>query len=257
MTVAQAHGGALGGRDELAEAVEDRGRAVEVGRVGRDRLDRRPPHLGLQRGRRALGHDAAVVDDPDAVGEDVGLLQVLRGQEDGHAVLARQPADLAPERGAALDVEAGRRLVEEEDLRPVHERERQVEPALHPARVAAHLAVGGLAQADAAEQLVGALRPLGARDPLQRGLQAQVLAAGQERVERGLLQRRADVHPHLRALLDDVEAGDARAARGRRQQRRQHVHGRRLAGAVRAEEAVDLAGLRRRGRSRRPRAGLS
>ena len=48
---------------------------------------------------------------------------------------------------------------------------------------------------------------------------------------------------HLRPLLDDVEAGDARRAGGRRQQRRQHVHRRRLAGAVRAEEAVDLAGL--------------
>ena len=33
VTVAQAHGSALGGRDELAETVEDRGRAVEVGRL--------------------------------------------------------------------------------------------------------------------------------------------------------------------------------------------------------------------------------
>ena len=43
--------------------------------------------------------------------------------------------------------------------RAVHQREREVEAALHPARVAAHLAVGGLAQADAAEQLVRALAP--------------------------------------------------------------------------------------------------
>ena len=48
---------------------------------------------------------------------------------------------------------------------------------------------------------------------------------------------------HLGPLLDDVEAADARRAGGRRQQRRQHQHGRRLAGAVRAEEAVDLAVL--------------
>src|SRR5256885_10500127 len=43
--------------------------------------------------RRALGDDVAVVDDPDAVGEDVGLLEVLRGQEDGHAFLLRQPPE--------------------------------------------------------------------------------------------------------------------------------------------------------------------
>ena len=96
----------------------------------------------------------AVVDDPDPVGEHVGLLEVLRGQEDGDAVVAREPGDLRPERRPALDVEPGRRLVEEEDPRPVDEREGEVEPALHAAGVAAHLAVGGLGQADALEQLV-------------------------------------------------------------------------------------------------------
>ena len=135
---------------------EDRVRALGVGRIGGLDLDGRPADLRLQRIGRALGDDAAVVDDPDAVGEDVGLLEVLRGQEDGHALVLREPAHLLPERGAALDVEAGRRLVEEEDARVVHEREREVEPALHPARVALHLAVGRLGQADALEQLVGA-----------------------------------------------------------------------------------------------------
>ena len=43
--------------------------------------------------------------------------------------------DLGPERRARLRVEAGRRLVEEEDARPVHEGEREVEAPLHPARV--------------------------------------------------------------------------------------------------------------------------
>ena len=82
-------------------------------------------------------------------------------------------------RAARLGVEARRRLVEEEHARPVHERERQVEPALHPAGVAADLAIGRLGQADALEQLV-------ARDcrsrrgrPLQRRLQAEVVAARQ------------------------------------------------------------------------------
>ena len=79
------------------------------------------------------------------------------------------------------------------------------------------------------------------RQRLERGLEPQVLPAGEERVEGRLLQRRADPRPHLRPLVDDVETGHARGARGRRKQRRQHVHGRRLAGAVGAEEAVNLA----------------
>ena len=91
--------------------------AASSRRVGRDRLDGRPADLRLERGRRALGHDPPVVDDPDAVGEDVGLLEVLRGEEDRDAVVAREPRDLVPERAAALRVEAGRGLVEEEDAR--------------------------------------------------------------------------------------------------------------------------------------------
>ena len=138
-------------------------------------------------------------------------------------------------------IEPGRRLVEEEDLRPVHESEREVEPPLHPARVRAHLAVGCRLEPHALEQLVRPLLALGAGDAVQRRLEAQVLAAREQRVERGFLEGSADGRAHLRALLDDVEAGDARAAVGRRQQRREHVHGRRLAGAVRSQEAVDLA----------------
>ena len=88
-----------------------------------------------------------------------------------------QARDLLPQRGAALRVEAGGRLVEEEDARPVDEREREVEPPLHAAGVAADLAVGGLGEADALEQLVGARPALGPRQALQRRLQAQVLAA--------------------------------------------------------------------------------
>ena len=184
---------------------------------------------------------APLVDDPDAVGEDVGLFQVLRGQEDGHALVRREPAHLLPERGAALDVEPRRRLVEEEDPRTVDQRKGKVEPSLHPARVALHLAVGGLGQPDALQQLVGARAAARARQRLERGLQPQVLAAGQQRVERGLLQRGADDRTHLGRLLDHVEAADARRAGGRRQQRRQHQHRGGFARAVRSEEAVDLA----------------
>ena len=69
-------------------------------------------------------------------------------------------ADLLPQSGAALDVEPRRRLVQEEDPRPVHERQREVEATLHAAGVAAHLAVGGLGQADALDQLLPAPDPL-------------------------------------------------------------------------------------------------
>src|SRR5436305_1911714 len=73
-----------------------------------------------------------------------------------------EPGDLVPEGRPALNVEPGRRLIEEEHARPVDERHRQVEPALHPARIAAYLAVGGVCQPDPRDQLVRTLVALAA-----------------------------------------------------------------------------------------------
>jgi hypothetical protein len=84
----------------------------------------------LQLGGGSLGDDLAAVDDADAVGEHVGLLEVLGREEDGHAV-AGQAADLVPQRGTALRVQARGGLVEEQQARAVHEREAEIQAALH------------------------------------------------------------------------------------------------------------------------------
>src|SRR5438046_1631446 len=63
-------------------------------------------HAALQGIGRALGHQAAVVDDADPVGQLVGLFQVLRRQEDRHVEFAVEAADLLPHPGPADGVEA-------------------------------------------------------------------------------------------------------------------------------------------------------
>jgi len=104
-----------------------------------------------------------------------------------------------------------------------------------------HLAIGRVVEADPGEQLVGPRAPLGAWQRLEARLQAQVLAAREQRIERGLLQRRPDRLPHLRPLLHHVEAADPGDPGRGRQQRGEHQHRGRLACSIRAEEAVDLA----------------
>src|SRR5262249_19321913 len=124
----------------------------------------------------------------------------------------------------------------------MNQREREVEPSLHPARVAADLSVGRVGEADALEQLLRAWATLLPRQSLQARLETQVLAPGEERIEGGFLEGRTDPLPYLRPVLRDVEAADAcRAGRGW-QQRCQHQDGSRLPGPIRAEEPVDLAG---------------
>ena len=75
------------------------------------------PTSRLERLGRALGDDPPAVDDPDAVGELVGLLEVLGGEEDGRALVALRARTSSQSAAAADRVEAGGRLVEEEDAR--------------------------------------------------------------------------------------------------------------------------------------------
>ena len=125
--------------------------------LGRDlELERRRADRRLQVGGPALAHDAAVIDDRDAAGELVGLLEVLRREEDRRAV-AVEVAHLVPQVEPARRIEAGGRLVEEQHRRLVDERHREVEPATHAARVGADAPAGGGGEADALEQLVRSL----------------------------------------------------------------------------------------------------
>ena len=93
------------------------------------------------------------------------------------------------------------------------------------------------------EQRHAALLRLLLREAVQPGLEVEVLPAGEERIERRFLECDSDDPPDLVALRRDVEAADGRAAPARRQQGDEHLDHGRLAGPVRAEEAVDLPGL--------------
>ena len=70
----------------------------------------------LQLVRGALGDDPAAVDHGDRVREAVGLLQVLRREQQGGS-FGHQLADDVPHLQSAARVEARRRLVQEQDLR--------------------------------------------------------------------------------------------------------------------------------------------
>src|SRR4051794_11051903 len=79
---------------------------VVRGNVGEKQLESRSSDLVLQLRDTALGHDAAGVDDGYPVGQLVGLVEVLRGEEDGHT-LPREAGDYVPHRLPAARVEAG------------------------------------------------------------------------------------------------------------------------------------------------------
>ena len=112
-----------------------------------------------------------------------------------------------------------------------------MQPLLHAARVGLRLALRGVAQADEVEQLVGA-RGLHA---VERREEAQVLDPGEAVVQIGILEDRVDERLDAVAIGDGVEARDHRAPGGRTRAPGEHADRRRLARAVVAEQAEDLA----------------
>ena len=195
----------------------------------------------LEIGRRALGLDPSVGDDSHPVGQLVGFLQVLRRQEDRGAELFVQPPHLGPHRGTTRRVEPGRRFIEEQDLRPMDQRHREVESTLHPAGVRVDSIVDGGADVDEADHGVHPGGDVSAVQPVQATLQRKHLPAGLLAVDRVVLQRHADAQADVTGLRRDVEAGDGCRSRRDAEQCAQHLHRGRLTGTVRAEEAVDLA----------------
>ena len=99
------------------------------------------------------------------------------------------------------------------------------------------------------------MRARGSAHLVQVGEAVEVLGHAQPQVETRRLGHDRDPAADLHAVLRrEREPGDRRRARGRREQRAERAHGRRLAGAVRAEEAEHLA--RSRPRRRHPEKAM-
>ena len=197
----------------------------------------------LQLDRRAFGHEAAGVDDADPVGQHVGFLEVLRGEEDRHAQLGVEPAYLFPHLDPADRIEARGRLVEEEHLGVVHQRRGQVESALHATRVGRDASVERVAEIDHPGELAQSLIGLGVGQAVEPRLHAQQLGAGLLGIESDVLQRDSDAGAHPTRLGGDVVPAHRGSSRGGAEQGAQHAHGGGLAGAVGSEEPVDLAAV--------------
>ena len=181
-----------------------------------------------------------MVDDCDLVRELVRLLEVLRRQEQG-VVLAHLAADHVPHAEPAAGVEPRRRLVEEEEPRPPDERGGEVESPPHPARIRLRDAVARVLEVELGEQLVRATPRLGARQLVEAPEHPEVLAAGEVLVDRCVLAREADQLADGLRLARHVEPSHACAPVVGLQKRREDAHRRRLARAVRPEQAEDRA----------------
>ena len=90
-----------------------------------------------------------------------------------------QPAHDVPHHGPAARVDAGGRLVQEDDRRVEHQRHRQVESPAHPARIGRRGLPGGLGEIELVEQVGDALLGGPAVEVGEAGHEAEVLLTGE------------------------------------------------------------------------------
>ena len=184
----------------------------------------------------ALRDSLAVRDDDDVVDGLLDLGQHV-ARDEQRAALRSEVAQEPAQPPDAVGVQAVGGLVEDDDARVPEQGGREPESLPHAHRVAACALARRGRDAHELEHLVHAT----GRDPGSVGKGQQVVAPGAPRVEVRRLERGPDDGEGVGDVVVATPL-DGCGAGGRTDQPEEHPQGRRLAGAVRAEEAGDPAG---------------
>ena len=171
----------------------------------------------------------AAADQRDLLAELLGLLEVVRRQQHRRAQAVQAP-DVAPEIEPQFEVDAGRRLVEDQQPRLVHQRPREQQPAAHSAGELRRTHAGLRAQVEDVHHLRRAPLGVRARHPVVPAVVEQVLLDVEEAVEVHVLLGESDHAPRLGQAV--VGAEDLDLAGGDADQVADGADQRRLAGPV-------------------------
>ena len=209
---------------------QPRRRPVDLDRLG-------PGVLGDQLARRADGDGLAVRHDRDLVAEALGLLDVVRAHQDRDA-LGAQPVDQRPQLLADLRVEADGRLVEQQQLRLVQQRAGDQQAPAHAAAELVDLRLAALGEVRDGERR-GRSRPRGGRRTRGRGGRRRAGSARRSATRRGCRAgaRRPSPREPAWSRSGSRYPSTSSSPSSADHLRRQGLHRRRLARAVRAEQA--------------------
>ena len=219
-----------------ADPGEQRLGPVTLPRAGQFHLQDLAADAVLELVPGSLRDHLPAVDDRDPVGQLIGFLQVLGGQQQRGPLALQLPHD-GPDLVAAARIQARGRLVEEQHLRARQQARRDVEPAPHPAGVSPRRPVRRRRQFEPLQQLTGPAPGLLPGQVEQAAEHLQVLPPGQQLIDRRELPRQADQLTDRSSLTHHVVTENLRPARIRRQQRGQNPDQRGLARPVRAQQA--------------------
>ena len=219
---------------------------VELG-GGTGEVDMEPPfgqNAGAQARERAVGEQASLADDDDALGQRLDVVHVVRRQQHGHALLAVEPPHELAHGELRGRIEADGRLVEEQDRGIVQQGGGELRPHALAERELAHRLGQQPLEPQHGHELVASAAIVRRRHAVDVGQQIEAVDHRQVPPElAALAEHHADARDMAHAVLVRHEAADLDPAARRPQDAGQDLDGRRLAGAVGADEGQQLAGL--------------
>ena len=180
----------------------------------------------------------ALVDDADPVGHLLGLFDVMRGENDGDARGLQRPHHF-PHALAQLDIDAGGRLVQKQDLWLVRQRLRDHHAALHAAGQRDDLGVFLVPERQVLQHLFDMRGIL--RLAEQATAEADCRPHRFEGVGVQFLGHQADQRARRAIFLVDIVATDGHAALAEIRDPADDADQRGLAGAIRPEQRKYLA----------------
>jgi hypothetical protein len=198
------------------------------------------PDLPLERQQglvgRSLEQHFTGCDDGHSGTEFPNVIDDMGGQDD---------RDVAPDRGQQIQeavalggIEAGGRLIDDDQPRIGQQRLGDTEALFHAARVSGQGLFAGLPQIGLVQQRIHHFLPLApGRHALEDGQMVQHLGGGHLRIHAELLRQVAEDLPHFIFLGQHVQPVEVDAARVRVLQSGDGAHQRTLARTVRAEQA--------------------
>lgn len=168
--------------------------------------DHRDPVPGPELIRARVGHDLPVIQDDDPVRQALGLIQVVGGQQHGGAP-GGQLLDDRPQPAPGLRVQAGGRLVQEQQLGPADDPQAIAGPGAAPAGPAPASTAVTSASSGAATPDPGLLAASLGLTP-REGQVLTLIADGlsNSEIARRLVVSEATVKSHVNHLLAKIGA---------------------------------------------------
>ncbi len=165
-----------------------------------------------------LRDDTALMQQRQAIAA-VRFIQNVRGQQDGHTLLAAQLLDVLPQLAARAGVQARRSFIHQQDDRPMQQTFGDLDAALQASGKLLHNVIAPVREAETRHDLLHAIAQLGAGEAVQMTLAAQVLSNGQSLIQALRLEHDSDAAPYRCRLPRHVVPGHFGAPFGRHHHR--------------------------------------